>query len=169
MGKSNVLKSMLITVGGSGKIPRTSEIAPVKKPFEVDMEQLNLIMRTPTLTVKMVSPIDGHTITLNRKNEASMKKLYQAWLTEKSRVDAEVEAQAAESEADKIPLTDEEKREIEFEKKTGAIPANAGTLTKSQVQAAVDSAFAAITSEPTKIEPVKSAVKSVGDVAHKKD
>ena len=167
MKKNNSLKSMSITVGGSGMIPRLNQIAPIKKPFTVSIDDLNLILRTPSLTVKMVSPIDGHKITINRKNYQGMIKLYTAWVAEKDHLDTMAEAEALEKKADEVPMTPEEKKDLEFAKKQGYVPANSQTITKSQAREAVDNAFKAIIDEPTVIEPVKSQVKDLSEVLKK--
>lgn len=162
------VKSMRIVVGGKGMIPRMGMIAPIKEPFEVSLNELNLILRTPSLTVKMVSPIDNHTVTINNKNYDGMLKLYTAWVAEKQHLDAVAEEEESQRKSDEAPMTESEKKEIEFAKKKGYIPAEAEPVSKSEIQEAVTSAFESLIGEPPIINPIKSPIKTINDIVDKK-
>lgn len=163
--RSNSLKSLKIVVNGTGIVPRTMQLAPITEPIDVDMKQINLILRTPELTPRMVSPLDGHKLTLTRQNLGRMIKLYEQWLIEKDRQESLAEEAQTEYEASQLQ-TKEEKAEIAKAKSRQEIPAAARNLTKNDVADAIETAFAK--KDNPEVKPVISPIKSVADVAIKK-
>lgn len=163
MPKKNTPRTIKIVVNGTGIVPRTVQLAPIVEPFEADLEQIGLILKTQGLTPRMVSPLDGHQLTLTRQNLGRMIKLYVQWLIEKEHQDVLAEAAQAEYEAAQLQ-NEEEKAAINKAKSRQEIPASARNLTKNDVAEAVTAAFA----KREEVKPVISPIKSVADVAIKK-
>lgn len=144
MAKRKGLSKMTIVVEGRGKIPRTAMIAPIHDPFEVTLDVLTVILQTPGLRVKMVSPIDGHQIFIDKNNYPRMKKLYEGWVHAKNTAGA----------------SDEEgKEEIPDLKNTPA-----SQISKDDIADAINGAFEKVIPQPKKIL-TPSPVKNFAEVA----
>lgn len=57
-----------IQVLGKGLIPRGYGIAPRKEPFSADKNLISLILRSPGLSIKYISPVDGRAYDLDKNN-----------------------------------------------------------------------------------------------------
>lgn len=98
-----------IQVLGAGLIPRGYGLAPRKEPFFADLTLIQTILATPGLSVKMISPLDGHSVDITNGN---IKRLWDKYS------DYQVKTTDTKPEAQTAPVVPQTATNVQQEKKT---------------------------------------------------